>query len=499
MKSGALDLRTRNQREKMRLLTLAVCALTLLSLQTGAILTAKAMAFPKDTNRSPTIVPQRPTNHRPTTQGDPYWFQAGAIGDNSSYYYTGVNITIRTVYDKVSEGDHSYWVGALLSNTAFIQVGYLTTLDNNNRPYCCAWFYEFFPVFSTNPTIMGPPGSAGPIGSWHTYSMLHMGNGFWTVYMDNQPLSPALDTGATDSGTNAPTPTAEVAGAPYNQDILGPAEFKDLVVRLSGGWQPVHSAKTFIYYAAGTRVTQFTPKNPYGVWEVEGKDNDFLAGSGIPQFAPVQPNPGAILWPIPSLQYGKINFSFTDNDQQSFTPDWMGLKDSGNWAFYTGYTNQLIPPATSGNWTIDSLTLHTVNVAPQGIRFSTPKTTSLAIQGNVFSAEVHVFGALYTLPVTGAITETTFPDSTTLVENTDSSGRATLRQLVPGTYEIRISVPAGPPSLQSFSIIGPGIVTFTVLGLGEMITIFLLPILGATVVWRATSKRAAHRRVLQVQ
>jgi hypothetical protein len=483
----------------MRPFSFAVCALILLSLQTSVIPTLKATAFPADTNPAPRLVPQRPTNQRPNAPGDPYWFQAGAIGDNSSYYYTGVNITIRTVYDKVSEGDHSYWVGALLSNGAFIQVGYLTTLDNNNRPYCCAWFYEFFPVIAFYPTIFGAPGSAGPIGSWHTYSMLHTGNGFWTIYMDNQQLSPALDTGASDSGANAPTPTAEVAGAPTNRDILGPAEFKNLVVRLSDGWQPVHSAKTFIYYAEGTIVTQFTPKNPYGIWEVEGKDNDFLAGSGIPQPAPAQPNPGATLWPVPSLRYNKINFSFIDRDQQSFAPDWIGLKDSGNWAFYTQYTNQLIPPSTSNNWTIDSLILHTMNVAPQGIHFSTPKTTSLAIQGNVFSAEVQVLGALYTLPVAGAVTETILPDSTTLTGTTDSSGRVTLRQLVPGTYEIRITIPSAPPSLQSFSIEGPRTVILTVLGLGEMITIFLPPILGAVIVLRAASKRGTDRRVVQLQ
>jgi hypothetical protein len=492
-------LRTMNQRKKMRLFSFAVCAVTLLSLPTGVIPTEKATAFPADTNRAPRLVSERPTSQRPNTPGDPYWFQAGAIGDNSSYHFTGVNITIRTVYDKVSEGDHSYWVGALLSDSAFIQVGYLTTLDSNNRPYCCAWFYEFFPITSFYPTVLGAPGSAGPIGSWHTYSMLHTGNGFWTIYMDNQQLGPALDTGARDSGANAPTPTAEAAGVSTNQDILGPAEFKDLTVRLSDGWQPVHSAKTFIYYAEGTIVTQFTPKNPYGVWEVEGKNNDFLAGSRIPQPAPVQPNPGAVLWPIPSLNYGKINFSFVDREQQAFTPDWISLEDSGNWAFYTEYTNQLIPPSTPDNWTLDSLVMHTVDVTPQGVRFSTPETTSLTVQGNVFSVEVQVFGALYTLPVAGAVTETTFPDSTTLSGDTDSSGKVTLRQLVPGTYKIRIRVPAAPPSLQSFSIDGPGNVILTVLGLGEMTTIFLLPILGVAVVWRTASKPGAYRRAVHLR
>ena len=72
----------------------------------------------------------------------------------------------------------------------------------------------------------------------------------------------------------------------------------------------------------------------------------------------------------------------------------------------------------------------------------------------------------------------------------------TLRQLVPGTYQIRITVPAGPQSIQSVSIVGSGTVILAVLGLGEMITILLLPILGAAAVWRAASNRGAVRRVV---
>ena len=491
-----LDLRPKNWVERFGLFGIAACLIILATSTFSAALINKTQAatFSPAESHSPRVVPQRPLVQRPNTDGDPYWFQTGAIGDSSSYYYTGVNVTIRTVFDKVSEGDHSYWVGALLSNYAFIQVGYLTAVIDNKQ-YCCSWFYEFFPVGSFNPTIYGPEGSAGPIGSSHTYSMLHTGNGFWTIYMDNKQISPPLDTGATDSGANAPAPTAEVAGAPTNQDILGPAEFKNLVVRQSSGWQQVHSAQTFIYYAAGTRVTRFTPPIPYGVWEVEGKDNDFIAGSGIPQAGPVQPVPGTTLWPTPQAQYANINFSFTDRDQHSFTPDWMSLKANGTWAFYTNYSDQLIPTSPA-NWTLDSLYLHAVNVAPQGTHFSTPRATNLTIQGNVFTSDLDIFGNLYTIPASGALTLTTFPDSTIIQGNTDSSGQVTLKQLVPGTYTILITVQGGLRSIQSFSITGPGKIILVVFGPGELATIFSLPILATAVVMRRATNQGNRSKSL---
>src|SRR5262245_41629174 len=77
-----------------------------------------------------------------------YWFQVGAIGDSSSSGYVGANVTIRTVYDVAVDDAHSYWIGGYLSNLAFVQVGYLTTVSTDGRPYCCAWFWEIFPAGS---------------------------------------------------------------------------------------------------------------------------------------------------------------------------------------------------------------------------------------------------------------------------------------------------------------------------------------------------------------
>lgn len=430
-----------------------------------------------------------------TQQEGPFWFQVGAIGDNSSAYFTGVNITIRTVYDKVSQGGHSYWVGTFLSNEAFVQVGYVTTVTADNKPYCCAWFYEYFPsLFDINPPVIGPAFSAGPIGSWHTYSMLHVGDGLWSVYMDGTALGLPLPLGAKDSGPHGPAAIAEAAAAPSEADILGPAEFKDLTVRQNEGWRPAPSAKSLIFYGAHQPLAAGTPRNPYGVWEVEGVNDDFLAGSGIPKAGPVQVLPGGTLWPAPTQQYNKINFSFIDRDGQRFIPDWIALKDSQNWALYTSYENQLIPSPSSGNWTLDSVVWHAVNVAPFGVQFPEPATLRLTVQGNVFSPSIQVLDSVFSLPVSGAAVIVIFPDSYSLTQKTDALGRLVLTGIPPGVYSVQIDVPFGIPAFLVYDIQGPGSVTVRVLGIVEMITIFFPPAVAVVTVARVTRSRKNHGR-----
>src|SRR6266852_5064493 len=230
--------------------------------------------------------------------GGYYWFQIGAIGDSSSYNVGGANITIRTVYDQVRNDAHSYWVGTLLSTGGFVQVGYLNGLSTTGQMYCCAWFFEtFYTPNCSCPPVIGPEGSAGPVGSWHTYSMTHSGNGIWSFYMDGNllgqsppPTDPSyLGAGATSSGGHSPAGVAEVAQTTDNRDIIGPAEFKDIEIRKGGAWQQMMSAST---YCCTGYMSQTGLPISYGVQEVEGHNNDFLAGSNIRQ-----PAAATALWP----------------------------------------------------------------------------------------------------------------------------------------------------------------------------------------------------------
>jgi len=120
-----------------------------------------------------------------------YWFQVGATGDSSSAGHYGASVMIRTVYDQANNDAHSYWVGGYISNGAFVQVGYLTTVSTDGSPYCCAWFYEYFLSQNSSccPPVIGPEFSAGPIGSWHSYKMDSNLNGTWSFYMDGRLLT----------------------------------------------------------------------------------------------------------------------------------------------------------------------------------------------------------------------------------------------------------------------------------------------------------------------
>src|SRR3989442_12963114 len=73
-----------------------------------------------------------------------YWFQVGATGDSSSAGHYGASVMIRTGYDEANNDAHSYWAGGYLSNGAFVQSRYLTTVRTDALPYCCACFSEHF-------------------------------------------------------------------------------------------------------------------------------------------------------------------------------------------------------------------------------------------------------------------------------------------------------------------------------------------------------------------
>jgi hypothetical protein len=419
------------------------------------------------------------------------------MGDASTTNYVAANITIRTVYDKVNSDAHSYWLGGYLSNRAFIQVGYLNEVTTTNQPFCCAWFFEYFPSPGSGccAPVIGRQGSAGPIGSWHTYSMIHVGNGVWSFYIDGQLLGSTPPVGATSSGAQSPGGIAEVAQASTNTDILGPAEFRDMWFRTAAGsWQRVPGANSYIYYGNGTPSNP--PPNPYGVVEVEGLQNDFLAGSFIPQLNPPSSTPGTSLWtPITVPPPNPISLSFLDNDQMSFTPTWVSLRDSSTSqrVFYTQYQNQAI---NSGTWTLDKVVWHSVDVATPGPSIQVPATTSATIQGNVSSARVHVVGLFSGLPVNGATVFALLPDTLNVTVKTNNSGEALVSQLPPASYLFRVTIPFGITAIVNQIVVGPVDLTARVLGPVEMVLIIAFPITGAVgvvvvAVWRDRLRRAS--------
>ena len=464
--------------KKLRILFLTLCIV--LGLQFYTILPHALIPVNAAIGVTPQLIRQGPIRTTLAPNGF-YWYQVGAIGDSNSQNSDGASITLRTVYDQVKNDAHSYWVGLSFSTGEFVQVGYLNGLSTTGQPYCCAWFFETFTTASCDcPPIIGAEGSAGPVGSWHTYSMSYTGNGVWSFYMDNQLIghSPLpgqanyLGTGTSSSGscnTCAPAGIAEVAQAVDNTDVIGPAEFKNLMMHKNGSWQTVGGATT--YCCNGYSSNTALPIS-YGLGEIQGVRNDYLAGTHIRPSAK-----GTPLWPVPSGNFSLVSFSFIDRSGNLFSPDWVSLDDPGNpnnILYYTAYQSQRVPLSTTGTYTVGNEYWHAVNVSEStSVSDSSPSQT---VQGNVFSVPIRVTGKFYSLPVDGATLLTFLPDSTNQTVKTDSEGNATLYQIPPGNYSLRISPPFGVPSISKTMIAGPINVSVAVFGVAELLTIVVPPI-----------------------
>ncbi len=457
----------------------------------------------------PLRIPEGPMGVTSAGPGDPLWFQQGAIGDQSTHNSVGASVMIRTVYDKVNNDAHSYWVGSTLSNGAFVQVGYYNGLTTTNQYYCCAWFYEFFPPNnSTSPPFIGPEGSAGPIGSWHTYTMNYTSNGVWAFYMDNQylgsstPAGQKYNLGSGSTGNNPIAALSEVASTTVRTDVIGPAEFKNLQYETQpNALQPVPTGNVHI----GCGLNNSCLPNPYGVAEVERTQNivnDFLAGSQIvPPWPDECGNPTtSTLWsPTVALTCTgtKMSFSFLDMDGNNITPVWISLSDStGAEIFYADnqdYQNLTIP-SPSGQWTVNQIWWHSTNVATGATVNS--NANSQTVPTNVLSIQMRVVGYFYSLPVKGTTVILYLPDSTNATSKTDDNGQIMFTQLPVAVYTFHIAVPYGIPSTATQTISNPGTIIARVFSLPELITLVIPPILIAIIVAITVARKERQRQAM---
>ncbi len=120
--------------------------------------------------------------------------------------------------------------------------------------------------------------------------------------------------------------------------------------------------------------------------------------------------------------------------------------------------------------------------------------SSQTIQGNVFSIPVRVVGRFYSLPVTGATVLTFLPDSTNETLKTGSEGNATLAQLPPGNYSLRVTVPYGVQSVFKTSVVGPVNLSIPVFSIAELLTVIMPPIAVAIAVVVMALRREQARR-----
>jgi len=436
-----------------------------------------------------------------------YWFQVGATGDSSSAGHYGASVMIRTVYDQANNDAHSYWVGGYLSNGAFVQVGYLTTVSTDGSPYCCAWFYEYFLSQNSSccPPVIGPEFSAGPIGSWHSYKMDSNLNGTWSFYMDGRLLAlpggngsgTTPNLGTDNSGNQPPAALAEVADTPNDRDTLGPAEFGSLTYRATTqptDWRTVARGLGLVTYGAPSKKDI---PNPYGSVEITGVDNDFLAGSRVPQ-----PVTNTVFWPVAVNPFSRqVTFEFHDTNGNIFFPDWVSLYQSGTPStrvYYTSYSQQSIDPAV---WILDVAMWHNSNVSPQNSRPSvdTQLANRLAVSARVFPLIVHVVGYLLLYRVVGAKVYTSYPDSLAINATSDQNGDAVFSQVPLGNYSIRVVAPRGLQSTVHSQITDATNLTVRVFGLPELLIILIVPVTAAVIiVVVAVRKERARKKMWEL-
>jgi len=219
---------------------------------------------------------------RPVSATGPYWFQVGAFMQSATRVdVTGASVQIRTRVPSYNPNAYtSYWVGLVLSNGAFVQVGYVSWPANAGYPQR---FWEYFPPNGADigDGFHGDSNGApvGPNGTWYTYSIEGKGN-TWYAYI-NGILDGSYDLGASNSGGNAPYAVAEVEQA-YDTNIpLGPVEFRELEYRdMNNLWYNVSAAVAWMGYGLGSGTPPTGMNFPYGL-EVIG-NNDWIAGTGLP-------------------------------------------------------------------------------------------------------------------------------------------------------------------------------------------------------------------------
>jgi hypothetical protein len=225
-----------------------------------------------------------------------YWFQSGATGGFNSQNNNGGGVMIQTINPQQdSIGSLAYWVGETLSNGAFIQSGYEVPNQTGYAPQYCGpsgcngsvfyqqgvptWFWEYFTQNGNQNSFygeLGPNGSAGANGTFHSYSFNSSGD-TWNFWFDGQNVGDInLGTGA--SGPNPLLAIGEYADTNSNSNLMPDIIFKSMQAYNGKYYQPVSQAYSFVNYGKGSLQSL---SNPYGVQEIDNLVNDFMVGSGL--------------------------------------------------------------------------------------------------------------------------------------------------------------------------------------------------------------------------
>lgn len=258
-----------------------------------------------------------------------YWFQSGVRSSQNYSFNSGASVNIETVYpQQLQYGSFGFWVGEILSNGAFIQVGYEIPNQSGYYPTGCSpsaactgkvivkkgqpsWFWEYFPAGDNSNKFygsVGPNDSVGPDGAFNTYSFKYS-NGAWNIYL-NAELIGSVALGTSNSGQNVPTVFGEYANSNNNNTYMEPVTFSNLTVYKNGIPEKVSTGYSYIGYGTGSLQNL---RNGYGVKEVSPYINVFEVGSGLPT-----PANFTTLWSYG--YYLKVNSEYGYNGTAQYFP-----------------------------------------------------------------------------------------------------------------------------------------------------------------------------------
>ena len=233
-----------------------------------------------------------------------YTFTVGVAGDRRAADNQGVRATVETVAPQTIWGTSADYFGVSdrLADGSWLFAGYTVS----SQDPLGAWFFGSLPAggtFDTQLWQVGPDGSAGSSGSFHTYAIQETAPGVWTYELDGASLGQfASDAVASDPSptSSAPVFFASTVGSSNLDNQLGPVGATDVEVATSSGWTPlpaasaVETSSLFSGIYPGQSGPAYPFANPYGIEPSPGDQGGVIAGSTV---NPV-PN-GAVLWGEP--------------------------------------------------------------------------------------------------------------------------------------------------------------------------------------------------------
>ena len=188
--------------------------------------------------------------------------------------------TIRThipsaIADKTAD---YFWIGAYLADRSFIQIGYAVSwYDHTPR-----WFYCAFDAAGVKGSCpQGPDRSAGPEGSWHSYTLQATpgetsGTWIWTARVDGKTIGSLIAHSGVTTASRIGIFAEQSAFTPHApSNVLGPVEYRPAIematISAPGRFRAPQDARAY-------SSDQICP--PYGIVAIG--TNDVRLGSGLP-------------------------------------------------------------------------------------------------------------------------------------------------------------------------------------------------------------------------